>query len=167
MRLKGGTTGRRVPLEKRFVSWNEFGQLVEELAALVKGRGDRCDLVVGIARGGIPPALVVADRLQAHIDFINVKSYRGIQSRNRPEILSTLVEDVRGQSLLVVDDLVDEGDTMETITNYLKAKEPKAIKTAVLFIKPWSRFKPDFYLEIVDKWIVFPWELVEFGEPGR
>lgn len=149
---------------KKFVPWNELGDYVERLANLILSKGESPDLVVGIARGGIPLAMVVADRLGVPIDFVNVKSYAGIHERGPPKILSTLVEDIRGRSVLVVDDLVDEGDTMDTILAYLAKLSPKKLITAVLFIKPWSRFKPDFYLETVDRWVVFPWELREFGE---
>ena len=154
---------RPVSPNRRFVSWEEYGRLAERLSKkILKNRG-KFDLVVGIARGGFPVALVVADRLRSHIDFVNVKSYLGIGERSAPKILSTLIEDVRGKKVLVVDDLVDEGDTMETVTKYVNTHHPDSISTAVLFIKPWSRFKPNFYLKSVKEWIVFPWELREFG----
>ncbi len=37
------------------------------------------------------------------------------------------------------------------------------MKSAVLFKKPWSKVEPDFFLEIVDKWVVFPFELSEIN----
>jgi hypothetical protein len=39
--------------------------------------------------------------------------------------------------------------------------KPSQIVTAVLFKKPWSKMDPDHYLEVVDKWVVFPFELYE------
>jgi hypoxanthine phosphoribosyltransferase len=150
-------------MKKRFIGWDELGRLVEELSRRVKGV--KVDLVVGIARGGLPISMVVADRLRVPIDFINVKSYRGMGVRGRPMIISTLYEDVKGKDVLIVDDLVDEGETMNTVIKYIKDNySPRKIYTAVLFIKPWSSFKPDFYLDVLDEWVVFPWELKEFGE---
>ena len=149
-------------MEKRYVDWNEFGRLVERLSEVLKEV--KVDLVVGIARGGLPVSLVIADRLRVPVDFINIKSYRAIGLRGKPVILSTLSEDIKDKVVLVVDDLIDEGDTMMTVVEHLKENHsPKKIYTATLFIKPWSKFKPDFYLEVVDKWIVFPWEKMEFG----
>jgi hypoxanthine phosphoribosyltransferase len=52
---------------------------------------------------------------------------------------------------------------MATVLGYVGTHAPAATKTAVLFTKPWSRFKPDYSLEVVDQWVVFPWELREFG----
>ena len=148
----------------RYISWSEYGNLAEALAEKVRANGRHYDLVVGIARGGIPVAMVVSDHLNVKIDFVNVKSYSDIGKRTPPRILSTLVEGIEGKEILLVDDLVDQGDTMIFLKKYLTDQRPKSIETAVMFKKPWSRVEPDYYLETVPEWIVFPFEL---GEVGR
>jgi hypoxanthine phosphoribosyltransferase len=148
----------------RYVSWSEYGNLTEALAEKVRANGRHYDLVVGIARGGIPVAMVVSDRLNVKIDFVNVKSYNDIGKRTPPRILSTLVEGVAEKDVLLVDDLVDQGDTLTFLKKYLNDQRPKTLETAVMFRKPWSRAEPDYYLETVSEWIVFPFEL---GEVGR
>ncbi len=148
----------------RYVGWEEYGQLVSSLAEQIKATGKVFDLVVGIARGGIPVALVIADQLGVKIDIINVKSYTGIAEREKPRIISTLTEEVKGKSLLLVDDLIDYGDTMETVVEFLAKQKPRSVSTAVLFVKPWGKFKPSFSLEVVSDWMVFPWEK---GEVSR
>lgn len=145
----------------RYIGWAEYGSLVEKLTEKVRAGGADFDLVVGIARGGIPVAMVLSDRLDVKVDIINVKSYTGIAKRSRPKIVSTLTEGIRGKRVLVVDDLVDHGDTMKTVVGYLLRMKPKTLRTAVLFKKPWSKNEPDYYTEVVDEWIVFPWELGE------
>lgn len=145
------------------VGWDEFGQLAEKLIAKIKKNNSSFDLIVGIARGGIPLAMVLADRLRIPIDFINVKSYLSERKRGKVKILSTLLSDAKNKDVLLVDDLVDEGDTMETIVNYLHNKySPVRLKTAVLFKKPWSNFQPDYYVGTTEAWVVFPWEYGEF-----
>lgn len=129
-----------------------------KLAENVAASGERFDLVIGIARGGMPVAMVVADRLGIKVDFLNVKSYTDVGERVKPKILSTITEKIADKRILVVDDLVDGGATMESITEYLSAQHPSTMKTAVLFTKPWSTFAPDFYLKEVDNWVVFPYE---------
>jgi uncharacterized protein len=148
----------------RYIGWSEYGNLAEALAEKVRANGKKYDLVVGIARGGIPVAMVVSDHLNARIDFVNVKSYNDIGKRTAPKILSTLTEGVQGKNILLVDDLVDQGDTMSSMRQYLLGQHPKSLETAVLFKKPWSTVEPDYYLESVSEWIVFPFEL---GEVGR
>lgn len=148
----------------RYISWSEYGNLAEALAEKVRANGKDYDLVVGIARGGIPVAMVVSDHLNVKIDFINVKSYNDIGKRTAPRILSTLTEGVNGKDVLLVDDLVDQGDTMAFLARYLADQKPKSLETAVMFKKPWSKTEPDYFLETVTEWIVFPFEL---GEVSR
>ena len=148
----------------RYISWSEYGNLAEALAEKVRANGKKYDLVVGIARGGIPVAMVVSDHLNVKIDFVNVKSYNDIGKRTSPRVLSTLTEGVEGKDVLLVDDLVDQGDTMIFMKRYLDEQKPRTLETAVMFKKPWSRVEPDYYLESVSEWVVFPFEL---GEVGR
>lgn len=148
-------------VEFRYIDWTDYGKLVADLTERIRSRGRTFDLVVGIARGGIPVALVIADQLGVQIDFINVKSYTGVAARQKPRIISTLTEDVKGKRVLVVDDLIDEGDTMSTVLAYLEPRKPKSLNTAVLFKKPWSKHEPDYFLEVLDEWVVFPWEHAE------
>ena len=108
----------------RYLSWAQYGELVTKLADSVNASGERFDLVVGIARGGIPVAMVVSDRLGSKIDFLNVKSYTDVGERVKPKILTTIIENISGKRVLVVDDLVDGGETMETVTQYLSAEKP-------------------------------------------
>ena len=150
--------------EFRYINWTEYGNLADALAEKVRSQGEHYDLIIGIARGGIPVAMVVSDHLDVKLDIINVKSYDGIAERNPPRILSTLTEAVKGKDVLLVDDLVDQGDTMQTVTVFLGRQGPRMLKTAVLFKKPWSKTEPDYFLEVVEKWIVFPWE---HGEVNR
>jgi hypoxanthine phosphoribosyltransferase len=145
----------------RYLGWAEYGGLTEALAEKVHSSGKTFDLVIGIARGGIPVAMVVSDRLGVKIDTITVKSYRGIAERGSISILSTPTENIKGTRVLLVDDLVDQGDTMIGVKGFLSERGAKIVETAVLFKKPWSKTHPDYFLETVEEWIVFPFELSE------
>jgi hypoxanthine phosphoribosyltransferase len=147
----------------RYISWPEYGNLALALAEKVRAKGKKYDLVVGIARGGIPVAMVISDHLNVKVDFVNVKSYSDIGKRAPPKILSTLTEGTQGKDILLVDDLVDQGDTLTLMKGYLTEQKPKTLETAVLFKKPWSKTQPDFFLEEVSEWVVFPFELGEMG----
>ena len=145
----------------RYISWSEYGNLAEALAKRVGESGKDYDLVVGLARGGIPVSMVVSDRLGLKVEFLMVKSYRGIAKRTSPKILSTLGGDISGKRILVVDDLVDEGDTLASVLRHLSKLEPRSLETAVIFRKPWSKTEPNFFVQTTDRWIVFPFELNE------
>ena len=148
----------------RYISWSEYGNLADALADKVRANGMLFILFVVIEMGGIPVAMVVSDHLNVKIDFVNVKSYDDIGRRSPPRILTTLTEGVTGKDVLLVDDLVDQGDTMTFMKKFLLDQKPRSLETAVMFKKPWSTVEPDYYLESVSEWIVFPFEL---GEVGR
>ena len=140
------------------LSWSELGVLIGELANKILNSEKKFDLVIGIARGGLPASMVIADQLGAHWDALNIKSYKGIERVKLPEIVTTVSEDIAGKRVLLVDDLVDTGDTMATVIEHLKLLGAGEVIVAVLFIKTWSKKRPDFWLRETDKFIVFPWE---------
>ena len=148
----------------RYISWSDYGNLAAALAEKIRASSKHYDLVVGIARGGIPVAMAVADHLNVKIDFVNVKSYTDFGNRTSPRILSTLTEDIEGKDILLVDDLVDQGETLTSMKKYLGDMKPRTLDSAVMFKKPWSKTDPDYYLESVTEWVVFPFEL---GEAAR
>jgi uncharacterized protein len=142
----------------RYLTWSEYGDLVGDLAKLIGSGGQEFDAVVGIARGGLPVALAVADELEATLDFVVVKSYTGIAERKKPKILRTVTESVKGRRVLVVDDIVDHGLTMDVVVRHLCEEKPRLVQTAAIFTKPWSRFDPDYSVRSVSGWVVFPYE---------
>ena len=71
--------------EYKYVSWPEYGNFVEALAEKVCPSGKGFDLVVGIALGGMPVAMVISDHLNVRVDFITVKSYSGIGEWGTPK----------------------------------------------------------------------------------
>lgn len=148
---------------KVIIGWEEFGSLAEDLANRIKKDGVHFDLVVGVARGGVPLSMVVADRLLLPVDFINVKSYVEQGKRSEVRILSTLTSDAKNKDVLLVDDLVDEGETISKLMEYLRERySPVRLRTAVLYKKPWSRIIPDYFMGTTDAWVIFPWEHGEF-----
>lgn len=148
-----------------YLSWQEYGRLAYALAHKILKKRTGAELVIGIARGGVPLAMVIADELAVKMDIVNVKSYVGIgagnEARHAPRILTTLTGTIRGRSVLIVDDLIEHGDTMKAMVKYISKGKPRKIITAVMFKKPWSKFEPDFYLRTVNTWVVFPWDKYE------
>jgi len=151
----------------RYLTWSEYGSLVTALAERVASSGREFDVVVGIARGGLPVAMAVADEIEAGLDFVTVRSYTGIGERSSPRILRTVTESVAGRRVLVVDDIIDHGETMQTVVGHLNGRRPGLLQTASIFTKPWSRFDPDFSLRKVASWVVFPYERREVDRLRR
>ena len=139
------------------MSWYDVEKAVTALATTLE-REFVPDLIVGIARGGLIPAVrlshLLGDRL---LRMIHIKFYRGVNLRQeRPELLADVGK--LPKKVLIVDDVADTGETLEFVREHVKKKGAREIKVATIAYKPRSRLKPDYYVIETDKWIVFPWE---------
>ncbi|MCE4616403.1 MAG: hypothetical protein F7C09_04985 [Aeropyrum sp.] len=157
-------SGRRVEL--MYISWDDVDEAVREVAASIRRSGFEPNVIVGILRGGVVPARLLADELGVEdIGIVEVKLYTSIGVRKpRPYIRQPLVLEVRGRNVLVVDDVSDSGLTLQYAIEAVDLYMPSQVKTATLYIKPWTSLIPDYYARSVDKWIVFPWERREVYE---
>lgn len=84
------------------------------------------------------------------INFIKVSSYSGITSSGKVNELIGLNEDIRGKNVIIVEDIVDTGNTMEELLKLLKKKEPSSLEICSLMLKP-NSFKKDFNIKYVGK----------------
>ena len=145
-------------------SWDETYMLAKTLALKIKKSGFKPDLIIGIARGGLVPARVVCDfLLQKDLATIKVEHWGIAATRGKAEIKFPLPIDISGKKVLIVDDIVDIGDTFTVTMDYVKGKNPSEIKSAVLHYKIRSTFIPDYWAEKQDewKWVIYPWAVYE------
>ena len=84
------------------------------------------------------------------LSFVKVSSYEGLSSTSNLKQLIGLVEDVKGRTIVIIEDIIDTGITMEGILNYLKPMEPAAIRIATLLYKP-EAFKKEFAIDYIGK----------------
>lgn len=161
----------RLPHEKGFhVSWDQLHRDARALAWRLQGRGPddgAWRAVVAITRGGMAPAMIVARELDIRIvDTISVKSYNH-QEQSAPKVIKSPNMDYIGDGtgVLVVDDLVDTGRTLEVV----RAHMPKA-HVATVYAKPQGRPQVDTFVTEVsqDTWIFFPWDMaLQYVKPYR
>ncbi|TYB81732.1 xanthine phosphoribosyltransferase [Maritimibacter fusiformis] len=162
----------QLPHEKGFhISWDQIHRDSRALAWRLDGHGPleggAWKAVVAITRGGMAPAMIVSRELDIrHVDTISVKSYNH-QEQSEPVVIKSpdmaLVGD--GEGVLIVDDLVDTGKTLEVV----RALMPKA-HFATVYAKPKGKPMVDTYITEVsqDTWIFFPWDMaLQYVEPYR
>lgn len=148
--------------EQRF-SWNDIDLLVNKLAAQL--RGQHFDLFLGICRGGLIPAGLLAKRLNHfHLLVASMRYYDDEDNRLAEPVILELPEPdtLRGKRVLIIDDVWDSGNTIDRIKKHVLAAGGKPL-VATLHFKPKRSEvpgKPDFYGEQTDAWIVYPWELL-------
>ncbi len=144
-------------------TWSEIEELCMDIAEEIAGDGYEPDVVVGVLRGGVVPAKLVADYLGVErMAVMEVKFYAGIGvRREEPVVTQPLTERLAGLRVLIVDDVADTGKTLAHVVNYVSLYGPAEVRTATLYVKPWARVRPDYYGEETDAWIIFPWEKME------
>ena len=139
---------------------DDIGALVARLRLAARDRGRAWRAVVGVARGGVFPAQLVAEALGLPYREIHVSYYQGAVKGSEPAILLTLADDKEGDGLLVVDDVIDSGGTALCVRRMWRRCDLAAVYT-----KPAGRraLLSDGVAafcgrEMDDKWIVFPWD---------
>ncbi len=163
-------TPDRLPHEKGFhVSWDQLHRDARALAWRLQGEAPEGGwrAVVAITRGGMAPAMIVARELDIRVvDTISVKSYNH-QTQSEPEVIKSPDAGVVGDGagVLIVDDLVDTGRTLEVVRAHL----PRA-RVATVYAKPLGRAQVHTFVTEVsqDTWIFFPWDMaLQYVEPYR
>jgi hypoxanthine phosphoribosyltransferase len=144
-------------------SWEDVERLSEELAQMIIESGYEPGVVVAISRGGFDPARILCDQLGIRrLASVQVEFYSGVQdTAEKPRIVYPLNADVRGKSVLLVDDVSDTGVSLEAAKDHVLEGGPGDLRVATLHIKPWTSFKPDYHASETEAWIVYPWEPVE------
>jgi len=143
--------------------WDAIYEMLVSLAKTIKAVGYDPDVIVGVSRGGWPPARIMSDLLEnSNIANMKVEFYKDIGVRSRtPQITQPVTANVRGKRVLVVDDVSDTGRSLKVVANHLRQKGTKDLKVCTIYMKPKSIFRPDFFAKTTRKWIIFPWERLE------
>lgn len=100
--------------------------------------GDKEIVIVPVLKGSFVFAadLIRHIDLTCSIDFLGLRSYEGTQSSGVVQITSDLTKSVAGKHVLVVEDIVDTGLTMQYLLENLDTRKPKTVKTVSLLHKP-------------------------------
>ena len=130
---------------KVLVTEEELKTRVAELGdALYKKYEGRRPLFLGVLKGSFifMADLVRASQLMSDVEFIAVSSYQnGTVSSGRVQITHDLQQDITGRELVIVEDILDSGNTLAFLKNYLMAKGAKSISIVTLLDKPARREK--------------------------
>jgi hypoxanthine phosphoribosyltransferase len=150
--------------DREVMTWAGFGEASRSLARQVAQSGFRPDLVLAIARGGLPVAGALAYALSVKNCFaMNVEFYTGVDERIEvPVQLPPLLDvvDISGMRVLVADDVADTGRTLELVHKVINADVSEA-RCAVLYQKSQSVIDCEYVFKRTDRWINFPWSTEE------
>lgn len=144
MRGQGGGFGAAEVLIRR----EDLDARVDELAAqIVRDRGHSPDplLLVGVLKGS---TLFLADltralHIEVAVDFMSISSYQGgLTQSGVVRIVKDLDEDIVGRDVLIVEDIVDTGLTLNYLRRTLLERRPRSLRTVTLLDKTARRIVP-------------------------
>ncbi|HVK01697.1 MAG TPA: phosphoribosyltransferase family protein [Gemmatimonadales bacterium] len=142
------------------VDWPFFGELCRALALRV-AREYEPEIVLGVAKAGVIPGVVVASILQTEFSSMAVtRQEEGAQ----PVLVSGPPPSIRGRRVLIVDETCNTGSTMKLALSEVRALRPAEVRTAVSFKT--GEYSPDFHAFETDSFIILPWdrEIIQGGE---
>lgn len=130
-------------IERVLVSEEELEKIVNTLAKKIeKDYNDKDFIMVGLLKGSITFMVDLMRKidLDFSIDFISVSSYgSGTKSTGRVNIQKDLSQPAENKDIIIIEDIIDSGHTLNFIKKYLIAKKAKSVKICTLFNKPERR----------------------------
>lgn len=146
---------------KPFISAAQIDEALARMAEeIANDIGDEVPVFIGILNGSF---MVVSDFVKKYpkpceVTFIKLASYEGVKSTEDIQRLIGLTQDLSGRTVVILEDIIDTGNTLAEVHRIFKNENVKALKIATLFYKP-EAYKKDYKLhyvgiEIPNKFIV-------------
>jgi hypoxanthine phosphoribosyltransferase len=157
------------------VSWPQYNVLIERLALNVYESGYAFNQLICVARGGLRVGDVLSRIYELPLAILSTHSYSASGGTIRGELViaehMTMTAPRLGDRVLLVDDMVDSGHTLAAVHEELPKRFPHivALKTAVVWWKACSMFKPDFHVQYLadNPWINQPFEVYDKLRPAE
>ena len=144
-------------------SWDAIYEMLLHLADKINQDGFKPDVIVGVSRGGWPPARVLSDLLDnPNLANVRAEFYLGVaETKGEPVLTQPVSVSVAGKRVLIVDEVADTGKSLRLVREHIVEQGACEVKIATVYYKPWSVVKPDYYAKETSRWVVFPWEIKE------
>ncbi|MDN3671839.1 hypoxanthine phosphoribosyltransferase [Flavobacterium branchiarum] len=134
-----------------FISAKEIDFAITKMVAQVQDDfGDEIPIFIGVLNGSF---MVVADFLKKYkkhceVSFIKMASYEGTETTHDVKQLIGLNQDLTGRSVVIIEDIVDTGNTVVELKEIFKQQNVKHLKIATLFFKP-EAYKKDVKIDYI------------------
>ncbi len=151
----------------QLVSWKDIERWSKDIVYKVMISGYEPEIVIGLARGGLVPARLIAD-------YLNIKDLYAVKTEHwgltatpdgKARLAQGLQVSIEDKKVLVVDDITDTGQSLKLAVDHIREHKPSEIKSATLLHITHSKYVPDYYSEEVPEdrwtWFIFPWNVYE------
>jgi hypoxanthine phosphoribosyltransferase len=149
--------------EYEIPTWNQIYDMLLDLAERIHKDRFKPDVIVGVSRGGWPPARVLSDLLETpNLANARAEFYIGVaETKGEPTLTQPVSASVSGKRVLIVDEVADTGKSLQLVKEHIIQQGAREARIVTVYYKPWSTIKPDYYAKETSRWIVFPWEIKE------
>ena len=151
----------------QLVTWKDIERWSKEIVKKVSESGYEPEIVIGLARGGLVPARLIADYLNIKELYVVKTEHWGVTATpdGQAKLAQGLQVSIEGRKALVVDDITDTGQSLKLAIEHILSHKPAEIRSATLLHITHSKYVPDYYAAPVpeDKWtwFIFPWNVYE------
>jgi len=148
-------------VNKKFhkISWNKFHQDCIKTSRQLKNI--QVDKIIAISRGGLVPARIFSDLLSIPVSHITISSYVNLKQQKEPIITEVPSKNFNNKKILIIDEVSDSGKTFKRAFSYFENLNVSKIYTLAPYIKPQTKFEPNFWKEKINAWIIFPYDIQE------
>ncbi|MBT5698760.1 MAG: hypoxanthine phosphoribosyltransferase, partial [Flavobacteriales bacterium] len=136
-----------------FISDTEIAEIVHSISNQINNSGVKDPLFIAVMNGAF---LFAADVMRnitisnAEISFIKLSSYEGTETTGKVDELIGFSDDISGRNIIVLEDIIDTGITLEKIISLLKKEDVSDIKVATLLFKP-DAYTKDIHIDFIGK----------------
>ncbi|WP_159800505.1 hypoxanthine phosphoribosyltransferase [Flavobacterium sp. MK4S-17] len=140
--------------DKHFVPFINAVQINEAIARMARqvenDMGDEIPVFIGVLNGAF---MVVSDFVKQYkkpceVSFVKLSSYEGTSTTNSVKQLIGLNDSLKGRTVVIIEDIIDTGNTIVALKEMFDGQEVKQLKIATLFLKP-EAYKKDIKLDYV------------------
>lgn len=134
-----------------FLMQENIEKAIDKVAEkLNKDLADKDPLFICVLNGSFMYASELMKRVSipSEVSFVKMSSYKGISSTGKIKEIYGLEEDVKGRTIVIVEDIVDTGYTMSLMLDQLNCEAPKEILVTTLLLKP-DALKHDVKIDYV------------------
>ena len=124
-----------------FIDSKELNDSIESLSNKInQDYSDREPIFLCVLNGAFVFAAELIKRFnhECQVSFVKLSSYQGVQSSGTINSLIGLNEDIKGKDVIIVEDIVDTGQTIANIVENILNQNPRSIEVATLLYKPKS-----------------------------
>jgi hypoxanthine phosphoribosyltransferase len=147
------------------ISWEDFHGICKALALAVSLF--RPDIILAIGRGGYYPGTLIAHLLQVELYPVRLsRRVNDIVKYQSPQWLVEPPQVVKGQRILIVDEICSSGETISMVRQKVEAMGASVIRSAVLYAHTQGISVPDYIGLITDALLLNPWDREVVKEGG-